>query len=152
MVHRDTFRREDGRIDEKGRVRLALARQHNRVTAARLFQLGEATQLKNGAASFWIGVDSLARTVFNRDDAPHYSSRGVEADASRINRNGATSGCFGSSGIVSYGLLAPIQRAITDITLSRPGSECYRPRSPFQPLSSSNTPEQLLRGEIISIA
>lgn len=33
---------------------------------------------------------------------------------------------FRIEGVVSYGLLAPILRAITDITLSRRAPECYR--------------------------
>lgn len=35
--------------------------------------------------------------------------------------------------VVSYGLLAPIQRPITNITLSRRGSECYQSHFSPQP-------------------
>lgn len=41
---------------------------------------------------------------------------------------------FRIEGVVSYGLLAPILRAITDITLSRRAPECYRSTSTPTPV------------------
>lgn len=51
---------------------------------------------------------------------------------------------FRIEGVVSYGLLAPILRAITDITLSRRAPECYRSTStpipvPIRPLTSASS-------------
>jgi len=49
---------------------------------------------------------------------------------------------FRIEGVVSYGLLAPILRAITDITLSRRAPECYRSTStpvPIRLLTSTSS-------------
>lgn len=99
------------------------------------------------------GVDNLTRTIINYPPLfpPFIDDRCVIYGDQRVSnqlKGGAKSRLrsaicerrsgrlFRIEGVVSYGLLAPILRAITDITLSRRAPECYRstshPHHPYQ--------------------
>lgn len=105
-------------------------RNNNRVTEARPFgRSNVSTRLKNGGTSI---ADGATRAVVNEltNDRVTY----IRDDVAGANRH--DDGQMPTGILLSYGLLAPTEPAITDVALSRRGFESNRGHFSSQPRRS----------------